>query len=479
MSEKQSKTAEKTHRKPKNKKESEYINALREIVKSNPPTQETKAVIEQLGKFLDSEEYKAFKDKVQAVSDYIEAHKEELIAAARAELAVTEFATFLQMELESSADYAQYVLEDILEKYIDKEPITDKQIIRAIDRAKKRQAEYEESKQTVETLEKTKKELQQVQYTDSGKIMTSTDKFANIFFSLSAPQSKADIPGQLSFEPIALDYENANGKNDITLFYDYAFNEAAIKKYGLSKSFTDEAFFVASVIDNLYAEGNTTVSLTKIWHEMGHSGSPKPDALTELSKILRLGLSTIITADISDINTAWGITDDKTETTIVSAAIPVQILEKKFKANGKTANALVNITGHTPFYLIGYPINHYSTWNKDILRLYTGKRNARYYSVLRYLISNIGWLRNPKSKRSNKLTYKDLYEKTGSKNTRAQQLTKETFFRLLDEVFIPTGYVKAYKEDIKKAAPGVLLEVTQNPQEPKKNHKKRQKAIAT
>lgn len=472
MSEKQSKTAEKQQRKPKNKKESEYIESLREIIRANPLTQETKAALAAFNEFLNSEEYAAFKDKVHAVSDYLTAHKEELIAAGKAEEKLAVFATFLQQELESTAEYAQYVLEDILEKYIDKEPITDKQIIRAIDRAKKRQAEFEKDRQAIETLEQAKKELQQVQYADSGKIMTSTDKFANIFFSLSAPQSKADIPGQLSFEPIPLDYESTSGKNDITLFYDYTFNEAAIKKYGLSKSFTDEAFFVASVIDNLYAEGNTTVSLTKIWHEMGNSGSPKSDALTELSKILRLGLSTIITADISDINTAWGITDDKTETTIVSAAIPVQILEKKFKANGKTANALVNITGHTPFYLIGYPINHYSTWNKDILRLYTGKRNARYYSVLRYLISNIGWLRNPKSKRSNKLTYKELYEKTGSKTSRAQQLTKATFFRLLDEVFIPTGYVKAYKEDIKKNAPGVLLEVTQNPQKITKKDKK-------
>lgn len=315
------------------------------------------------------------------------------------------------------------------------------------------------------------KKLPQIQYNDTDRIKTSTDKFSNLFFSLYAPQPKGMIEGQRSFIPVR--YESEGAKKDITLFYDYTFNEAIIHKYDLSKQFTDEAFFVASIIDNLYDEGNTTVSLTKMWHEMGNSGSPSTDALTELNKILQLGLSTIIEADISEVQTGWGLTDKKTTKNLISPVMPIQILEEKFNANGKTANAIINITGHTPFYLVGYPIDHYTTWSKDILRLYKGRRTARYYSVLRYLISNIGWLRNPKSKRSNKLTYKDLYEKTGAKTTRAQQLTKEMLYRLIDEVFIPTGYVKTRVEDTQNE-PGVKIQVTKNPQAKLPNKKKKQ-----
>lgn len=153
MSEKQSKTAEKQQRKPKNKEESAYIEALRDFIKGRPLTPEAGTALAGLDRFLLSDEYKAFKDKVQAVSDYIAAHREEFTAASRAEQAITDFAPFLQMELESSEEYAQLVYEEILAYFISKRPITNKQIIRAIDRAKKRQAEYEKDRQAIEEIE--------------------------------------------------------------------------------------------------------------------------------------------------------------------------------------------------------------------------------------------------------------------------------------------------------------------------------------
>lgn len=153
------KPAEKKQRKPESKKESEFIKSLRKIVRARPVTQETKAVLAELDKFLLSDEYKAFKDKVTAVADYLEAHKEELIAAEKAEKKIDVFASFLQMELESSEEYAQLVPYDVLVAYYTAgKEITDKTVIRAIERAKKRQAEYEESKQIIEKLEKVKED---------------------------------------------------------------------------------------------------------------------------------------------------------------------------------------------------------------------------------------------------------------------------------------------------------------------------------
>lgn len=305
-----------------------------------------------------------------------------------------------------------------------------------------------------------RKQLPKVSYQNSTEVKTVTDKFANLFFSLFAPQSKGMINGQQQFIPVR--YEKLGAKKEITLFYDYSFNEEIIKRFGLSRSFDDQAFFVASIIDNLLDEGNNTVSLTKVWHELGNSGSPSAEALTSLVNILRLGMSTIITADISQLCDAWGIKKGGKTRELISPVIPVQIAQEKFAANGKTANAVINITGHTPFFIIGYQLGHFTTWNKDVLRLYKGRRTRRYYSVLRFLITQVGWMRNGKSKRSNKILYESLYEYTGDKSTRARQLSRDMMYRLFDEVFIPTGYISAYKED-SSGNPGVKLTYTAPP----------------
>ena len=66
----------------------------------------------------------------------------------------------------------------------------------------------------------------------------------------------------------------------------------------------------------------------------------------------------------------------------------------------------------------------------------------------------IGWMRN--GTRSDKILYSSLYSHTGDTTTRGQQLARDMMYRLLDEVFIPAEYVKAYKEDA-DPTPGVVL----------------------
>lgn len=380
---------------------------------------------------------------------------EEIAATAPALLdlmqEVSELTPYLEAEIQKP-EYEGKTLDDLLseaETGSDGLPTTDSLLMQALAAARAaRDADAE------------KKQLPKVAYTNGTDVKTVTDKFANLFFSIAAPQSKGELNGQRQFIPVR--YEKRGAKKEITLLYDYSFNEDVIRRFGLSRSFDDQAFFVASVVDNLLDEGNSTISATKLWHEMGNDGSPNADALTNLINILRLGMSTIITADISQINEAWGIEKDGKSRELISPVIPVQIAHEKFAANGKTANAMINITGHTPFYIIGYPLNHYTTWSKDVLRLYKGRRTKRYYSVLRFLITQIGWMRNGKSRRSNKILYESLYEYTGDKTTRARQLSRDMMYKLFDEVFKPTGYISAYKED-SSGKPGVILTYTPQP----------------
>lgn len=301
--------------------------------------------------------------------------------------------------------------------------------------------------------------LQKIDYINSANLKLSTDKFQNIFFSLCAPQSKGCLNGQRQFIPVR--YERSGAEKEITLYYDYAFNNELISQHGLSKEFDGRAYFVAAIVDNLLDEGNTDVSITKIWHELGHKGSPSKEALEELHNILLLGMSTIVTADVTEIKKAWDISSNELKDELLSPVIPIQIVNEKFIANGQISNALIHITGHSPFYIIGNSIKHFSTWDKDVLRLYNGRRTKRYYNVMQFLMTQIAYMRNAKSQRSDKILYETLYTRNDDKSTRDKQLTRDMMYKLFDEVFIPTGYIVGYKE-VTTGTPGVKLNFKKN-----------------
>lgn len=301
--------------------------------------------------------------------------------------------------------------------------------------------------------------LPNIRYKKGTELKTSTDKLANIFFSLAAPKGRISGSGQR--EMIPLKYERNNQSKEITLFYDYSFNDEVMKKFGLPLSFDSYDYFVAAVCDNLFLEGNTDVSLTKIWSEMDDGSSPNTKHLTELYESLVKGATTTVFLDDREVREAWGVNTGDTYNEIVSPVMPLQILGEKFKANGNVANARIVINNVSPFFALSYSLGHYSTWSKDVLKLYKGKRTKRFWSVFHYLMTQIGWMRNPSSDRSNKITYNALYAYTGAKSTRDKQLTRNMTYRVLDEVFKPAGYVISYKED-SKGAPGIIIRYTKN-----------------
>ena len=303
-------------------------------------------------------------------------------------------------------------------------------------------------------------QLQKIRYnTGTNEIKTSTDKLTNVFYSIAAPKSKTALAGQR--EMIPLKYERDNAEKEITLFYDYAFDKKLMQSLGLDLSFDSYDYFVAAVCDNLLLQGNKVVSLTKIFHEM-NEGSPTGSQLEDLYNSLVKGATTTIYMDDREVREAWGLLDkEDTYSEIISPVMPLQIHGKKFKANGKIAKAQIVINNLSPFFALSQDIGHYSTWKKEILMLYTGRKTKRYYSVLHFLMTQISWLRNPKSNRSNKITYAALYSYTGAKTTRDKQLSRDMAYRLLEEVFKPAGYVKSYIED-NKGDPGIKIVCTIN-----------------
>jgi len=310
------------------------------------------------------------------------------------------------------------------------------------------------------------RQLPTVQYKGGQKLKVSTDKLTTTFFGIGAPTkknlAKGLMKGQITFEQLrnagnAVKYER-DGDAELSLFYDFLPDEKTLKKYGIPEDFTDFDFFVMTIIDNLHAEGNDIVTVSKVCKEIGLKDAGGPQVKKVMLSLMK-GLSTTVTINITDLKREWGINiSGEKESLIISPAIPVMIDADQYNVNGKFSDGCIKITEFSPFYRISAAIKggRFSTWPKEILQLYQGRRTDRYYSVMRYLLREIGWLKAPHSTRNNKLTYSDLYENTGDRTTRAKQLTEDMLHTLLDDVFIPAGVISEYKAE-KRGEPGVIL----------------------
>ena len=427
------------------------------------------ALTNAINSFLNSDQYRAIKETIRSVKEFLEAHKDEIAHLAQEQQQLYQF---LQAEIDAhNAAHPGAEPVDILDVLgameRNGEPATtdlngevfDNPYTDIINRARAAKAAFDDAAETIEFAEKAAEDLPAISYTPVEKFKSSTDKMSNIFFSLIAPPPKSErvINGQVQM--IEVGYEGDNSKKPISLFYDYDYDDKALDKYGIPKGFSDFDFFVMSICDNLYESGNSIVTLNKIYKELTGEEKATGKQLEPILKSLRKGLSTIMTVNDRDIQAAWNADPKGKYREIVSPVIPVQIGTERYLVNGRISEGYVKILSISPFAQIAKTTKHLATWDKDIFRLYTGRRTRRYYSVLRFLMLQIGWMRNPKTARSNKILYSSLYEYAGDKTRRDNQNTRDMMYRLLDEVFIPLGYVQRYKEEGLQN-PGVVITLT-------------------
>lgn len=414
-------------------------------------------------KIVSDKNFMACRDALKDFSQYAAEHKEDFATLEKVTDDIKALAPFLQDELERDPAFNGVTLAEILINGFDTDgqPI-EGEYLPLIERAQGELNKF--AKKVDELLGTNQDELPRVKYKKTADLKTLTDRLVNEFYSFAAPQPLGvDANGQRQFIPVP--YEGKNSNIEITLFYDYIWNEEIIKKYNLDKYFTDFDFFVMSTLDNLFSAGNTVVSFTKIFYEMGGEGSPTTSQLEAIYRSILKGMSVLMTIEDYEVLAAWNKSPDGKYHQIVSPVIPATVGNERFIANGKISNGYVKITDHSPFWKVAEPIGHITAWEKGVLKGYTGRKTARYYSVLRFLMQEIGWMRN--GKRNPKITYSRLYTHTGDKTSRDKQLTRDMMYRLLDEVFKPLEYISAYKEEA-TPTPGVNLTLCKKRLETKK-----------
>lgn len=265
------------------------------------------------------------------------------------------------------------------------------------------------------------------------------------------PPGKSPLSGQQEMIPVR--YEGTKSKKPLTLFYTFWYDEEQLQAYHIPPGFYAYEYFVANTLDNLFEAGDTEVSPSKILREMGETGSPGQAHIEKLVKTLIKGATTTMRVNDLEIQKAWG---KKTYREIVSQVFPIDIENERFIAGGNIAQSKITIKGVSPFRKIARNTDHLTSWKKEILQLYSGRKTDRYWAVLQFLLREIGWMRNAKSKRSRKIDYSTLYARTGATKPKAKTQTRDMMYKILEQCFKGAGYITAYKE-VDDAEPGVIL----------------------
>ena len=289
------------------------------------------------------------------------------------------------------------------------------------------------------------------------QLTVSTDKLMTTFFSIDAP-ARREVEGQVKMIP--LKYDNGKGGDTITLYYDYSYNEDFFNNSGISKKFDGYDYFVAAILDNNLDNGISDLSLSKILSDMGFTQNdpqkkrPGIKQLKSLDESLSKGLNTSIRIDDKDIQEAWGNPTGKYHD-YEGQVFPIQKVNERSVVDGSITDMRIKILAHTPFWSISKTTNHFTTWDKKVLSLYSGRRTPRYWNIMRYLLNRIGWMRHT-VETGRKILYESIYECNGDKTTKDKKHSVDMLYRLLEEVFKPLGYVLKYEED-DSTTPGVIL----------------------
>lgn len=298
----------------------------------------------------------------------------------------------------------------------------------------------------------------EISYRKAKDLKMVTDKLIHTFFQLGAPLPQ-EVNGQWKFAPIAdeaipVRYEDRNSKKQITLYYNYRFDMEKLQEYGIKPDFTSYDFFVATVLDNLLLNGNGFVSVTKILSDMGISkGSATKSQKDKLYKSLIKGGSTEIRINDKAIQESWGIKKTYSELECWRV-LPVVIKKERMIVDGNITDITVKITDFSVFYYLANSLDRITTWDKKLLQMYTGRRTERYWEVMHYLMREIAWMRY--GGRSHKLLFSKIYDYNQDRTKEDKRRTREMVKRLLDEVFVPAGYVKSYELDTGAGAGYVL-----------------------
>lgn len=299
-----------------------------------------------------------------------------------------------------------------------------------------------------------------ITYSRSREIQLSIDKVSYFLPGATSPLPlTTEIDGQLTMDLehfIPLKYERPGSEKEITLLYNYFFDDDILSQLNVKKKIDDEDYFVLSFIDNAFRNGNALISPTKLFKEI-NGRDPKGDEIEKLMKRLVKLSTTSIYINDKAVQQAWG---NETFHESVFRLAPIAIGNERAIASGRLISSTIKIEGTSVFLQIGASIGQVTTVPKEVLYVKKKdgkavKRTDRFYRVLHYCMRRIAHMKHGNGE--TKIVYDTLYRETGETTKRGQDLAYEMLYTVLEH-FKKTGWIEDFSDE-RKGDAGVRIKV--------------------
>ena len=394
-----------------------------------------KEILTSLASFVQSDIFRGIRESVQAVSSFVNAHKEEFAALADLAAEAQDLAPFLQLELDENPEFSDYTISEIFKQGIDENGETTDSIFRQlIERAKQRKADYEAAEGTLSELEQAAEDLPRIISNPTDKLTYPLDKPNSIVWNLLAA---ADPNGQLALDiDTTSDRDKRKGKEAI-IYYGINFDELDGVRFTKQLTPFDKRVYVAAAA--LHNAGNSIMTATQIHKMMGNRGQPKADQIEKINESLdKMRAATVC------IDTTKEVTVNKGYSKFIYDGALLEFRRISAYINNTRTDAAIFLLAEPP--LITFAKKRKQITNIPLLLLESpvNKTNANLL-LDDYLIERISHMKNDK-KLSRKMLFSTIYARCQIKTAMQKQRAPEKIKRYLD-YYKQCGFISDYKEE--------------------------------
>lgn len=397
--------------------------------------QTARTALSDITTFIHSDTYKAIKEKMHTISEFMDKHRTELESINENCEEIQDLAPFLQLELEESKGKSgldNYSLLDILQQGLDKDgKLIESKFQQLIEKAKKRRSEYTTAEITIKEIEHAAEELPRIISNPTDKINYPLDKPNSIIWDLII---KADVTGKMRMQ---IDTSKKGSNQDSVIYYGINFDELN-SSLEITKELTpfDKRCYIA--VAALFSAKNSVISATQIYRMMGNTTPPNKTDLQKVNDSLtKMGAAHIYVDNSKEIQSTDGYKYFKYD----AALLPFERISAYI--NGQLVNSAIHLFREPPLISFAKQRNQITTLSRQLLESPLSKTNAN-LRIDDYLLERIGHMKSEKSNAPCKILFSTIYKQCKITTVKQKQRSLKKIERYL-EYYEKCQWIKGHK----------------------------------
>lgn len=387
--------------------------------------------------YLDSsvfQEIRKLAEGMQAIIDQLEMRMEALPEPKK------KLAPFLLDEAAEDPEIAdRYSLEDLLEMAVDDEgnPV-DGPLREMVERAKRSQAKFFETKALIAEADQLAEELPRIISNPAELLAFPLDKPNSVIWNLLA---EADPSGQIAVEIETTGQKDRKKGKEALIYYAINFEDIG-PGLTISKQLTNYDKRVYTAAAALFNAGNDTFTSAQLHRMMGNSGQPSAKQIQRMNDSLtKMGAARIYIDNTGEITVNKGYKHFRYDASL----LPFERVRAYI--NNTLTDSAIHLFREPPMITFAKERDQITTVPRKLLESPISKTDAN-LTLEDYLIERIAHMKNPTNKAPRKILFSTVFEhchingKT-DKDRKERERTPEKIRKYLDH-YKSCGWIVGY-----------------------------------